>query len=395
LTEANAGSDAAALRTRAIELPDGSWQLDGRKVWITSGGTADLLTVFARTPPEESDDSPFEQWPISAFLVPSATPGVEPGLPEHKMGLCGSNTVEVGLDGVVVGADALLGARGQGFKLALRILNGGRHGLAACCIGQAKLARDLALAHALEREQFGRPIATFGMVEELLAGIEADIYAMEAATWWAAGSLDRGQTDARLEAACCKIFATERLWDIANQALQVTGGTGFMREYAYERIVRDARINMIFEGTNQVLRMMLVSQGLAGVVRGTAGAPDDEFSLGALDERLAEERAGLEDRARRFALEARAVAERHGTAVRDAQFDQRRLGDMAVALFVEAAVLARLATDLETGLDAEVELGRLALARRAAEFETAAREALQPTDALVAAVAATMRTRGA
>lgn len=393
LTEANAGSDAGALRTRATELDDGSWKLDGRKVWITCGATADFLTVFARTAPVDGSDVPFERWPISAFVVPADTPGVEPGLPENKMGLCGSNTVEVGLDGVVIPADHLLGKRGEGFKLALRILNGGRHGLAATCIGQAKLARDLALVHAGEREQFGRPIGEFGMMQELLAGMEADIYSMEAATWWAAGSIDAGSGDPRLEAACCKIFATERLWQVANDALQVTGGTGFMREYAFERIVRDARINMIFEGTNQILRMMLVTQGARNLLKGTASPGDPASCLSLGSPEFEAEAREFTDRAQRFAALAQSAVEAEGAALREAQFTLRRLADLAVALFTEAAVLARMAHEAPTAGETKQATGRLALARRAAEFEAAHREALRPADDLVRTVAGAMTRR--
>jgi acyl-CoA dehydrogenase family protein 9 len=229
LTEAGAGSDAAALATRAVPAADGTWVLDGRKIWITNGGFANAFTVFARTPDPARPDAKPSEWPISTFWIERERAGLSTGAPEDKMGLRGSSTTEVALEGVVVPADALIGPRGEGFKVALNVLNSGRHGLAACCIGQARLARDLAHAHARERVQFGRTIAHFGMVQELLAGMDADLYAMEASTYLTAGWMD-AKRETMLEAACCKLFATERLWNVANDALQVTGGTGFMRE---------------------------------------------------------------------------------------------------------------------------------------------------------------------
>src|SRR6185503_5435021 len=319
LTEAGAGSDAAALATRAEPLADGSWRLNGRKIWITNGGIANGFTVFARTPDPARPAAKFMEWPISAFWVERERAGLSTGKPEDKMGLCGSSTTEVALEDVIVPPEALVGPRGEGFKVALNVLNSGRHGLAACCIGQAKLARDLAVKHARERVQFGRPIAAFGMVQELLAGMEADLYAMEASTYLTAGLMDKKERETMLEAACCKLHATERLWSIANDALQVTGGTGFMREYAYERILRDARINMIFEGTNQVLRMMIAFQGLRSLARGELAAAPGRAELEGVPASLSNEREGLERLVPRFADRCRAALARHGERVRDAQ----------------------------------------------------------------------------
>ena len=386
LTEAGAGSDAAALRTVADRTPEG-WRLQGRKTWITCGGTAQLITVFARTPAPDRADAALMERPISAFVVPAAVPGVEPGAPEDKLGLCGSNTVEVGLEDVRLPADHLLGPEGQGFKVALNVLNAGRHGLAATCIGQAKLARELALAHARERVQFGRPIAGFGMVQELLAGMEADVYAMEAATWLTALLVDGGRHETMLEAACCKMYATEALWRIANDALQVTGGTGFMREYPYERIVRDARINMIFEGTNQVLRLMLATQGLRSLDDGSPAA-----TLSGVHADLAAEGAVVEEETAHLGAAARATAARFGKEVREAQLPLRRLADRATALFVSAAVLGRASASLAAGTATEHELAvaRLACRRLALELARGREEeaaAARGLDGLVEEVA--------
>ena len=393
LTEACAGSDAGALRTTADPQPDGSWKLNGRKVWITNGGIASLFTVFARTPDPENPDAPLMDRPISAFIVsgsPDDLPGLSVGAPELKMGLCGSSTTEVGFEDMVIPADSLLGERGQGFKVALNILNSGRHGLSACCTGQAKLARKLAVAHAKEREQFGVPIASFGMIQEMLAGMDADIYSMEASTKLTAGMIDLGRGETMLEATCCKMYATERLWDICNNALQITGGTGFMREYPYERILRDARINMIFEGTNQVLRMMMGTQGLRPLVKDLGALASEAPTLDGVREDFADERAVFESFVTTLAEKSRDVAERHGKAARNAQPDLRRLSDMAIALYVMAAVIARVSSPDATPDESELNVARLACRRLARSFQTAAAETEKPDDELMAKVAKTM-----
>lgn len=390
LTEAGAGSDAAALATRAEPLSDGSWRLDGRKLWITNGGIANAFTVFARTPDPARPDARPHEWPISAFWVERERPGFSSGKPEDKLGLCGSSTTELALEGVVVPAEALIGTRGEGFKVALNVLNSGRHGLAACCIGQARLARALATRHAAEREQFGHPIAHFGMMQELLAGMESDLYAMEAATYLTAGWMD-AKRETMLEAACCKLHATERLWQIANDALQITGGTGFMREYPYERILRDARINMIFEGTNQVLRMMIASQGLRSLQRGELASAASRARPSGVCASLAEEQAVLEELVPLFGARCRAALERHGERVREAQFTLHRLADMLAALFVSAAVLSRASASAGHGtLTAhELDLARLACRRAAKDFQRAAHDEAHPDDELIERVART------
>lgn len=386
LTEAGAGSDAAALATRAEPQADGSWKLTGRKIWITNGGFANAFTVFARTPDPARPGAKPSEWPISAFWVERERAGLTTGVPEDKLGLCGSSTTEVGLEGVVVPPEALIGPRGEGFKVALNVLNSGRHGLAACCIGQARLARSLAVAHAHERVQFGRPIARFGMVQELLAAMEADLYAMEASTYLTAGLMD-AKRETMLEAACCKLFATERLWQVASDALQVTGGTGFMREYPYERILRDARINMIFEGTNQVLRMMIAHQGLRSLARGELAA--GPARLAGVDERYAAERAELERLVPLFAQRCRAALERHGERAREAQFTLHRLSDLVTALFVAGAVLSRASASeaRATADERERDLARLACRRAFKDFERTLLDEERPDDELVERVA--------
>ena len=383
LTEAGAGSDAGALATRAVPLTDGSWKLSGRKLWITNGGFARYFTVFARTPDPARPEAKPSEWPISCFWVERG-PGLTTGNPEDKLGLTGSSTTDVLLEDVVVPAEALIGTRGEGFKIALSVLNAGRHGLAACCLGQGRLARDLAWKHAEERVQYGRPIARFGMVQELLAGMDADLHAIEAVTYLAAGLMD-AKRETMLEAACCKLFATERLWSIANDALQVTGGTGFMREYPYERILRDARINLIFEGTNQVLRMMLAFQGLRSLARGELPAPEGPVALDGVHALFAAERTELEALVAVFSSRCKAANVLHGERIRDAQFTLHRIADMATALFVAAAVLSRASADEEraTNTARTRDLTRLACRRAFRDFRAALLDEERPLDELV------------
>ena len=368
LTEANAGSDAGGLRATAVEQPDGSWVLSGTKVMITNAGFATVFAAFARTPDPERPDLPQAEWPISCFYVPAAAEGVTVAPEEDKMGLKGSSTCEVAFDEVRLPADHLIGPRGKGFKVALITLNTGRHGLAACCIGQARLAADLAYKQAGERVQFGRPIAEFGLVREMLAGMRADIYAMESGTYLAAGLIDRGETDYLLESAACKIFATERLWTLANDALQVAGGWGFFKEFPFERIVRDARINLIFEGTNQILRTLMAGQGLKPLLAGGAPEPADratpEDFHGDLHGVAAEVLAAVEELGRATAE----LLESKGKGLFFDQPAQARISEASVALYTALAVLSR-ATGQLGGLDGEpraalADLARLAARRR-------------------------------
>ena len=350
LTEAGAGSDAGSLATSAEEQPDGSFVLSGTKVMITNAGFATVFAVFARTKDPAAPDAPLAERPMSCFFVPASLPGVTVAPEENKMGLKGSSTCEVAFDEVRVPAENLIGPRGGGFKVALNTLNTGRHGLAACCIGQAKLAAELAVVQAKERVQFGQSISKFGLIQEMLAGMQADIYAMEAGTHLAAGLIDRGESDYLLESAACKIFATERLWTLANDALQVAGGMGFMKEYPFERIVRDARINLIFEGTNQILRTLVAGQGLRPLVKGAQAVletPADELAqVSDFHPAFAESAARALELTQSLGSHTRARTE---SGLRELLRDQpamARLSEASVALYTAFAVLSRATSEL-------------------------------------------------
>jgi len=350
--------------------------------------------VFARTPLPDAPDAPLMERPITAFIVPGELKGLSIGVHEDKMGLCGSSTTEIGFEDVIVPADHVIGELGQGFKVALNILNSGRHGLAATCIGQAKLACDLAVEHARTREQFGKPIGSFGMVQELLAGIEADIYTMESVTYLTAGLMDAGEHETMLEAACCKMYATERLWDIANNALQVTGGTGFMREYPYERIIRDARINMIFEGTNQVLRMMIGSQGARARLREDPETPRPKVHFPGVHPMFDHERKECEAVVSVFGEAVRKIVSEYGEEARSAQHHLRRLTDMATSIFGMCAVLSRISSHDEDPPEAEIEIARLSCRRCENLVWQILGENDHPDDAVIERVSNTMTGLG-
>ncbi|GAA2969575.1 acyl-CoA dehydrogenase family protein [Actinokineospora diospyrosa] len=251
LSESHAGSDAAALSTRARRDGD-DYVVNGTKAWITHGGQADFYTTMVRT----SDDGGRG---ISCLLVEAGTPGLGFAAPEKKMGLTGSTTTQVLFEGARVGADRLLGAEGQGFKIALNALNSGRLGIAACAVGLAQAALDEAVAYAKQRVQFGRAIAEFQGVEFLLADMAAAVESARATYLEAARRRDRGLPFVR-QASIAKLIATDAAMRVTTDAVQVLGGAGYTRDFPVERYLREAKVPQIFEGTNQIQRMVIARQ---------------------------------------------------------------------------------------------------------------------------------------
>ncbi|MEO5971378.1 MAG: acyl-CoA dehydrogenase family protein, partial [Bdellovibrionia bacterium] len=248
LTEPGAGSDAASIKTKAVK--DGeNWIVSGEKLWITNGGIASFFTVFAKTEGHEGK--------MTAFIVTKDMAGVSIGPHEDKMGIRASSTCTVNLDQVKVPVANILGEVGKGFKVAMNILNNGRSGLGGGCVGMMKHLIELATKQAKERVQFGSQIAEYGLIKQKIGHMVVDCYASETAVALVAGLVDQGCEDYAVEAAISKVFATESLWRTADEALQIAGGNGFMCEFPYERIMRDSRINRIFEGTNDILRLFI------------------------------------------------------------------------------------------------------------------------------------------
>ncbi|MEW2523894.1 acyl-CoA dehydrogenase family protein [Streptomyces sp. NPDC047071] len=257
LTEPGTGSDAGNLTTRAVRDSDGSYVVDGTKMFITNGTWADVVLLFART-----NDAPGHRG-VSAFLVPTDTPGLTRRAVHGKLGLRGQATAELVLQGVKVPASALLGPEGKGFSVAMAALAKGRMSVAAGCVGIAQAALDAAVAYATEREQFGRSIAHHQLVQELLSDIAVDVDAARLLTWRVADLVDRGLPFAT-ESSKAKLFASEAAVRAANQALQVFGGYGYIDEYPVGKLVRDARVMTLYEGTSQIQKLV-IGRALTGV----------------------------------------------------------------------------------------------------------------------------------
>ncbi|MFG2289091.1 acyl-CoA dehydrogenase family protein [Streptomyces sp. NPDC048595] len=256
LTEPGTGSDAAQLATRAVRDGD-DYIVDGAKMFITNGTWADVVLLFART-----GDAPGHQG-ISAFLVPTDSPGLTRREIHGKLGLRGQATAELVLDGVRVPAAAMLGPEGKGFSVAMSALAKGRMSVAAGCVGIAQAALDAAIGYAGQREQFGKPIARHQLVQELISDIAVDVAAARLLTWRVADLIERGEPFATA-ASQAKLFASEAAVRAANNALQVFGGYGYIDEYPVGKLLRDARVMTLYEGTSQIQKLV-IGRALTGV----------------------------------------------------------------------------------------------------------------------------------
>ncbi len=250
LTEPNAGSDASSLESTAERRGD-HYVVNGTKIWITNGDVADVITVFAGTPKVEG-----RRGGITALIVESDYPGFNVGTIDDKMGIRGSTSAELIFEDMKVPSENLLGREGKGFLTAMKTLDHGRVGIAAMCVGVAKEALALSVQHAKERVQFGKSIATLQAIQWMIAEMTAEIYAMESIAYRTAWMADRGERVTR-EGAIAKMYASEALDRIVDKALQIHGGTGYMKEHPIEMFYRDSRINRIFEGTNEIQRLVI------------------------------------------------------------------------------------------------------------------------------------------
>ena len=255
LTEPGSGSDAAALRTRARRDADG-WVLDGTKAFISGGGFADAYVVMART----GGDGPKG---ISAFLVETGTPGLSFGAPERKMGWKAQPTAQVQFDGCRVPSGNLLGEQGAGFAYAMQGLDGGRLNIAAAALGGAQSAFERALAYTGERRAFGKALNQFQALQFRLADMETELQAARILLYQAAWRLDDGAPDATKHCAMAKRFVTDTAFGVANNALQLFGGYGYLTDTGIEKIVRDLRVHQILEGTNEIMRVIVARSLLA------------------------------------------------------------------------------------------------------------------------------------
>jgi len=253
LTEPDAGSDAMALRLSA-ERDGDSYVLNGTKRYITNAPIAGLFSVMARSAPERRANS------ISCFLVEAGTPGLIIGKPDKKMGQAGALTSDVVFDNCRVPASALLGGEeGNGFKTSMRVLDKGRLHISALCVGIADRLLSDAVKYAMDRKQFGQPIAEFQLIQAMIADSQAELYAARCMVLDAARMRDRGE-NTTMQAACCKLFSTEMVGRVADRAVQIHGGAGYMSEYAVERFYRDVRLFRIFEGTSQIQQLVIARE---------------------------------------------------------------------------------------------------------------------------------------
>src|SRR5678815_3513965 len=274
LSESGSGSDALTARVFAARQPDGSWLLNGEKMWISNGGFADLIVVFAKVDGEQ----------FTAFLVERAFPGVSSGKEEHKMGLHGSSTTPIILQDARVPADNVLGEIGKGHKVALNTLNYGRFSLGAMCAGGCRGLVTDSVKYATQRRQFGQPIASFGAIKHKLGEMIARTYAIESLSYRTAGLIDEALADSHdgpalarvfeeyaIESSIAKVVGTEVLDYVLDENVQIHGGNGFVKDYTAERYYRDARVNRIFEGTNEINRLLIPGMLVRRAVNGNLG----------------------------------------------------------------------------------------------------------------------------
>ncbi len=253
LSEPGSGSDAAAMTTRARRT-DRGWVLDGAKSWITSGTYAGVYLVWARTQLPDGADR------VSAFVVDPQLPGITRGKPEEKMGQRGSDTIPVTFEGVELPEDALLGELGQGFKIAMMALDGGRIGVASLALGLGQEALHQALAYTQTREQFGQKLSQFQATQFKLADMGTELEAAQLLTQRAAWLKQQGDRKFTRQASMAKVYATETAWRVCDHALQLFGGYGYTQEYPVERLLRDARVTRIYEGTSEVQRIVIARE---------------------------------------------------------------------------------------------------------------------------------------
>ena len=396
LTEPGTGSDAQAIKTRATRLPDGSFRLDGAKQFITNAGFADLFTVYAQV----------EGKGIAAFLVERTAPGLSLGAEEHKMGMHGTSTRPVLLDGVVVGPDALLGEIGQGHKIAFNVLNVGRFKLAASAVGGMRPEIAIGLEYAKGRVAFGRPIVEFPLVAAKLVGMAVRTYACESLVYRLAGMLDArlhgvengGSSEAAraaleeyaVECSIAKILASEELDWVVDELVQLHGGYGYIEDYPAAKAYRDARINRIWEGTNEINRLLIPGTLLRRAMKGRLDllgaarraqeallAPSaDEAGDGPLAAQVAQV-----DAARQVTLlVAGAAVQRFGTALEEQQEVLAAVADLVIQTWAMDSAVARARQAAAGGRAAAIheDLATLFVAERVAQVETIAR-AIAPT----------------
>lgn len=364
LTEPEAGSDAAGIKSRAVPGEDGSWILNGSKIWIGNGSFSEIIVAFAQTPVERNGKTTDR---VTAFILRPDMSGFERGPALRKMGARGSNQAELYFKDVRVPPENVLGQVGEGFKIAMRVLNSGRQGLSAGAAGGVKQSLRLATDWARRREQFGQTLVSYETIQGKLAAMAADAFTAESVAYFTTGLNDRGDVDYALESAAAKVWNSDALDRAVDEVVQIAGGRGFVKGYPYERMYRDARITRIFEGTNEVLRLFVGLSGLQGpgeALKEVAAALREpirqiglltdfaadrvrlalgrgEPALGAdVHPRLQTHFDYLVEHTRDLRLASERALRRHGKRIPERQFIVTRLGEMAIEIYVRAATLS-------------------------------------------------------
>jgi acyl-CoA dehydrogenase family protein 9 len=387
LTEPGSGSDAYSIKTKAVDNKDGTYTISGQKLWITNGGLAGFYSVFCKTD-HVVDGKNVEK--ISCFIVEGGSNGLSFGEKENKMGIRASETRAVYFDKVIVPKENILGELGKGFKIAMNVLNSGRLSLGAGCVSGMKMILELATNHATTRKQFDRPIAEFGLIQDKLTKMAAMTYAAESIVYLTTGNMIKGMNDYYMETAVCKVYGSESLWSCIDMAMQIAAGNGYMKEYPYERIMRDSRINMIFEGTNEILRCLLALSGVRGpseemkelgkISEVSSALKDPIKSLGVFTKfarkrmshmmgsnNLVKAHPELKEQAEkfssllgRFAIAVEDSLIKYGKKIIDNELPQGRLADMVIDLYIMVATMSRT-TAILNGTKASAEQKEQAL----------------------------------
>ena len=360
LTEPEAGSDAYHVRSRAVEQPDGSWVLNGEKRYIGNGSRADVITTFARAEVDGEDKH-------IALLLEKGMDGLEVGERYDTVGLRANDLRRLYFKDVRVPPENVLGEPGQGFRVAMQILNNGRIGLGTGSVGGAKKLLNLSIEHVKERRQFGRPLADFELVQDKIGWMVSYLFGLESMNYLTCGLVDAGVPDYSLESALCKVSGTEFLWYAANRALQLAGGEGYMSDRPYEKVLRDTRIYPIFEGANDVMRAFIALGGIKPVgekLEGLSGIElgDPIGSIGVLieyasdriqrevrpdkitkaHEELSDHADSVSDQVKRLADVTEKLLREHRKDIIERQFQQKRLADSVADIYAQIAVLSRV-----------------------------------------------------
>jgi acyl-CoA dehydrogenase family protein 9 len=365
LTEPAAGSDAYHLESRAVSQADGSWVLNGEKRYIGNGGTGDVFVTFARAEVGGEDRH-------IALIVEKGMRGFEVGERYDTMGLRANDLRRLRFNDVKVPPENVLGEPGEGFHIAMHVLNNGRLSLGTGSVGATKGLLDRIIPHVKERRQFGRPLADFELVQEKIAWMVSYLFGLESMTYLTCGLVDEGVPDYSLESAICKVSGTEFLWYAANRVLQLKGGEGYMRSEPYEKILRDIRIFPIFEGANDVLRAFIALTGMKplgdelsdlgelalGDPIGSIGVIADYVSgriqrqvrperMGRAHEELKAQADAVAEQVKRLREVTEKLLREHRKGIIERQFQQKRLASAVSDVYAQVALISRVTSILE------------------------------------------------